>query len=143
MLGATNEELGELFGVTKETIQDWMRTKKDFRQAVYEGREGADAKVAAALFKRATGMTLPDENVHFNQDAGKFVVRKTSKHLAPDPGSAKFILANRRAVKERTEGNTWAEKIEQSGPGGGPIDVAVNFVRQGATRSPAAPKEKA
>ncbi len=137
MLGWTNDELGELFGVTKETIQDWMRTKPEFKAAIYKGREGADAEVAGALFKRAVGMTLPDTHIHVSKD-GDVTKVPLLKHLPPDPGSARFILANRRAVKERVEGNAWREKVEHTGDGGGPIDMTVNFIKAGA----AAPGKK-
>lgn len=128
MLGATNEELGELFGVTKETVQDWMRTKKEFKQAVYEGREGADARVAESMYRRAKGMTLPDVHVHVSKDGDVTKVPLT-RHLAPDVTAGKFWLNNRRATKERNEGNAWADRIEHTGGGGGPIDMTVNFVK--------------
>lgn len=131
LLGLTNEELGAQFGVTKETIQEWQRTKPEFKAALLKGREGADAEVAAALFKRAKGMTLPDDVVHFDTDSKKFRTHKRLRHLAPDPGSAKFILANRAGIRGRDSakvGNTWAANPEAPIGATGPIDLTVNFV---------------
>ena len=47
LLGATNETLGEFFGVTRRTIQNWIATHADFADAMYRGRAVADARVSA------------------------------------------------------------------------------------------------
>lgn len=128
LLGATNEELASRFGVTKETVQDWMREKPEFKAAVHAGREGFDERVAGALGQRALGYSHPEEVIHFTK-GGRVLRAKTRKQYPPDPTAAKFWLTNRRAAMGEKEGNAWSEKVEHSGPGGGPIDVAVNFVR--------------
>ena len=53
LLGATNEVLGDFFGVTRRTIQNWIATHPEFADAVYRGRAVADATVVRALFERA------------------------------------------------------------------------------------------
>jgi len=53
LLGATNEVLGDFFGVTRRTIQNWIATHPDFAEAVRRGRAVADARVVRALFDRA------------------------------------------------------------------------------------------
>ena len=55
LLGATNKELGRVFGVDERTINRWLVTKPEFCQAVKNGRELADAQVARALYLKATG----------------------------------------------------------------------------------------
>ena len=47
LLGATNETLGEFFGVTRRTIQNWIATHADFADAMYRGQAVADARVSA------------------------------------------------------------------------------------------------
>jgi hypothetical protein len=47
LLGATNELLGDFFGVARRTIQNWIATRPDFAAAVYWGRAVADARVSA------------------------------------------------------------------------------------------------
>jgi hypothetical protein len=44
LLGATNEVLGDFFGVTRRTIQNWIATHPDFAKAVRRGRAVADAR---------------------------------------------------------------------------------------------------
>jgi hypothetical protein len=38
LLGATNETLGDFFGVTRRTLQNWIATHPDFADAVHRGR---------------------------------------------------------------------------------------------------------
>jgi hypothetical protein len=51
LLGATNETLGDFFGVTSRTIDNWIATHPDFADAVRRGRAVADATVVRALFR--------------------------------------------------------------------------------------------
>jgi hypothetical protein len=53
LLGATNEELGRVFGVDERTINRWLVTKPEFCQAAKDGREVADANVANSLYRKA------------------------------------------------------------------------------------------
>ena len=57
LLGATNEVLGDFFGVTSRTIDNWIATHPDFADAVRRGRAVADAVVVRALFERAKGFS--------------------------------------------------------------------------------------
>ena len=43
LLGATNEVLGDFFGVTRRTVQNWIATHPEFAKAVRRGRDVADA----------------------------------------------------------------------------------------------------
>src|SRR5260370_17262774 len=57
LLGATNEVLGDFFGVTSRTIDNWIATHPDFADALHRGRAVADARVVRALFDRACGFS--------------------------------------------------------------------------------------
>src|SRR5260370_23513837 len=57
LLGATNEVLGDFFGVTSRTIHNWIATHPDFAHAVRRGRAVAPATVVRALFDRACGFS--------------------------------------------------------------------------------------
>ena len=46
ILGATNENLAELFEVSVATISNWLRDFPEFKEAVTQGRTVADADVA-------------------------------------------------------------------------------------------------
>ena len=55
LLGATNDELAEFFGVSSSTIDRWIAERADFGDAVRSGRVAADARVARGLYARAIG----------------------------------------------------------------------------------------
>src|SRR5690242_9203224 len=55
LLGATNNELAEFFGVCPSTIDNWIVRHADFEAAVKSGRAFADARVARGLYNRAIG----------------------------------------------------------------------------------------
>jgi hypothetical protein len=49
--GAINEDLADLFKVALSTIGNWLVRYPDFRKAVQEGRDVADADVALSLLQ--------------------------------------------------------------------------------------------
>ncbi len=53
-LGHTDEEVGQILGVSEVTINNWKKDKQ-FALALKKGKEFADAKVEASLYKRALG----------------------------------------------------------------------------------------
>ena len=55
LLGATNDQLADFFGVSPSTIDNWIAGRRDFEAAVKSGRVIADAKVARGLYVRAVG----------------------------------------------------------------------------------------
>jgi hypothetical protein len=58
LLGATNPQIGRMFGVTGQTVENWIGKHKQFRDAIEEGRNGADAKAMSALYRRVCGMKI-------------------------------------------------------------------------------------
>ena len=44
LLGATDELLGDFFGVARRTIQNWISTRPDFAKAVRRGRAVNDVR---------------------------------------------------------------------------------------------------
>lgn len=106
LLGATNLQLAEIFGVHPRTIDGWIASRDDFNDAVKAGRVVADAKVAAACFKRAIGYTYTDQYIN---KQGELVV--VEKEMPPDVHAQVFWLTRRRR-------DLWAEKQEVLPDGG-------------------------
>ena len=104
LLGATNKDLCELFGVHEGTILGWRARYPSFDRAVREGKGIADSKVGESLFQRATGYSHPEEKVFLYQ--GQVIKVETTKHYPPDPTSMVFWLKNRRP-------DLWREKPEE------------------------------
>ena len=117
LLGLTNEQLSIAFGVTLDAIHRWMRKYPEFKEAVNKGKVDADAKVAEACFKRATGFTIKEEKVFCNTQ-GQVTRVEVDKYFPPETNAITFWLKNRR--KEEW-GDVW--KLEHSGPNGKPIEV--------------------
>jgi transcriptional regulator with XRE-family HTH domain len=104
MLGATNEELGAILGVSRATIHNWMEEFPDFRKAIEEGKVAADARVAEKLYQRAIGYERPATRFFANPDGPPTQVDYTYHH-APDTSAAIFWLRNRRR-------EDWREQVE-------------------------------
>jgi hypothetical protein len=101
LLGATNDELAEFFGVSPSTIDNWIAGRADFADAVRSGRIVADAKVARGLYARAVGY---DRKVDREIILGGELKPVTSTvHYPPNVQACIFWLRNRR---RRTWGDT-------------------------------------
>ena len=55
LLGATDKDLGDFFGVSETTINNWKLREPNFVESLKNGKMQADANVACSLYKRALG----------------------------------------------------------------------------------------
>lgn len=53
LLGADDQRIATFFDVNVDTIADWKVAHPSFLEAIKEGKEEADAKVAQSLYQRA------------------------------------------------------------------------------------------
>jgi hypothetical protein len=122
LLGATDEQLAEFFGVTSRTIRTWKRKHADFAEAVEQGKKAADVQIVGSLFHRAKGYSHPEVDIRVIR--GKVVQTPIVKHYAPDTVACIFWLKNR-------DPDNWRDRIsnEHSGPNGGPIESKQQIVR--------------
>ncbi|WP_422001722.1 hypothetical protein [Reyranella sp.] len=104
MLGATNDELAGLLGISRATLHNWMDQYPALRQAVDEGKLHADAQVAEKLYQRAIGYQRPAVRFFANPDGPPTEINYTHHH-APDTTAAIFWLRNRRRAD-------WREQVE-------------------------------
>ncbi len=104
LLGATNEELGELFGVTRRTIDNWIAGQPEFEAAVKSGRLVADTKVAGGLYARATGFERTVKRTALYRGEPKDF--ETNVYFPPDTQACIFWLRNRRRQTWRDAPNT-------------------------------------
>lgn len=82
LLGYTNEQLAEFFEVTTQTIHNWKKNHPEFFDALKQGKSIANANVAEAVYKRATGFSHQDE-------------MGVVKYYPPDVSAGIFWLKNR------------------------------------------------
>lgn len=109
LLGATDTDLARALGVSVATISNWKNQHPEFLEALKEGKDFADAKVAMSLYRRATGYTVPD--VHVSNYQGQVTLTPIKKHYPPDPTSMIFWLKNRRP-------DFWRDKPGEGAPVG-------------------------
>jgi len=102
LLGATDEMLSNTFNVTEKTIIEWKELYPEFRLALIDGREKADAKVARSMYERALGYSHKDVDIRVVDKA--LTITPITKHYPPDPVAGKFWLTNRQK-------KLWVEKV--------------------------------
>jgi hypothetical protein len=94
LLGATNDELADFFGVSPSTIDNWIAGHADFQAAVKSGRIVADAKVARGLYVRAVGYERKVEREVIL--GGELKPVTSTVHYPPNVQACIFWLRNRR-----------------------------------------------
>jgi hypothetical protein len=95
LLGLDDRRIAELLGTSRAGLNRWKRSYPRFREAFGRGRDGADAAVAGALYKRAIGYSHPAEKIHVHKD-GTVVRVPYIQHYPPDTSAVNFFLANRQ-----------------------------------------------
>ena len=103
LLGATDAELGNFFGVTEQTINNWKTDFPIFFESIKKGKKIADSEIADSLYQRAKGYSHPEDQIF--QFQGEPLIVPTTKHYPPDTAAAFIWLKNRR-------GKDWREKVE-------------------------------
>lgn len=123
MLGAPTSVIAGFFDISEKTLNDWFTKRVGFRQAWLEGGTLADAKVAMAMFKRATGWEHEATKIFCNKDGDVTVVPFIERY----PGD---VTAQVAWLKARS-GPVWnaPDKKELSGPNGEPVktEATVQF----------------
>ncbi len=103
LLGSTDAQLGDAFGVVENTINNWKRDHPSFLGSIKNGKVTADANVAEALYKRATGYVTIQEFAVFGDDDVRVVVREETKSHPPDTAAAFIWLKNRSGWRDKQE----------------------------------------
>jgi len=105
LLGATDDELADFFGVSGTTIDNWKTAHPQFIGALKDGKQLADANVAQSLYHRALGYSHPEDDIRVAD--GAIVITPTVKHYPPDSTACIFWLKNRKTAK-------WRDRVDQS-----------------------------
>lgn len=116
MLGATELEVADFFGICVATIDNYKNQHPEFLEALKDGKAMSDAQVEKSLFKRATGYSHPEEKVFCSE--GQIIKENTVKYYPPDTTACIFWLKNRRPKE-------WREKLDIAGENGGPLKFVL------------------
>lgn len=103
LLGAKDTEIAAVFGISLSTLSLWKTKHPEFMNALKEGKEQADASVAASLFHRALGYSHPEVDIKVVDK--RIVQTPITKHYPPDTTAAIFWLKNRQPAM-------WRDKVE-------------------------------
>jgi Putative ATPase subunit of terminase (gpP-like). len=112
----TDRQIAKVLGVTPQTIHNWKKNHPQFKTDLLAAKAEVDDYVESALFKRATGATVVEEQVVVV--GGETQVVAKHKQLPPDTAAAFIWLKNRRP-------KDWKDKKEITGLDGEPITIRV------------------
>ncbi|MBO5000043.1 MAG: helix-turn-helix domain-containing protein [Parabacteroides sp.] len=100
LLGATDAEMADFFGVSEQTLNTWKKKYPAFLESLKKGKAVADANVASRLYNRAIGYDA--KATKFATNEGKITDRvEYIEHYPPDTTAAIFWLKNRQPGKWR------------------------------------------
>jgi len=94
LLGATLQRVASLLRMSEAELESAISEDAELRAAVARGQDFADAEVAQALHRRATGYKGRETKVVTVAEQIKVV--EFEQYYAPDVGAAKFWLSQRR-----------------------------------------------
>lgn len=103
LLGYTDKQLADFFGVNERTINRWKSDYPEFCQSIKKGKELADINVVESLYKRAIGIEY--EEVELKTDGQNKSKRVVKKLIPPDTTAQIFWLKNRQP-------KSWRDKQE-------------------------------
>lgn len=115
LLGATDAEMADFFGVNEATVNRWKSDHKDFRESITRGKQMADAEVAEKLYQRALGYS--HAAVKIMSVANRVVREEYVEHYPPDTQAASLWLRNRQPKKWRDK-----QEHELTGKDGAPLN---------------------
>lgn len=108
LLGATDKAIADFFDIAESTLNNWKNEFPDFLESIKKGKEEADIKVAASLFKRATGhkekRTIPIKlrtTVNGEGSTERVELIEVEDYYPPDTGAQVFWLKNRNPAMWR------------------------------------------
>lgn len=99
LLGATDMDLADFFGVALSTINLWKLKHPEFSESLKVGKDSADERVISSLYHRAIGYSHPEVDIRAVD--GVIVQTPLIKHYPPDTTAAIFWLKNRRKEEFR------------------------------------------
>lgn len=120
LLTATDQEIAEFFGVSKQTLYAWEKAHPEFLDSITRGKMVADANVAERLYQRAMG--YEHEDVYPSSYQGAVTLTPIKKHYPPDTTAASLWLRNRQREK-------WRDRDSPGNCNGAAIDArSMTFV---------------
>lgn len=100
LLGYTDLQLAEFWGVCEATINNWKNNHPEFLESLKKGKDLADADIAESLYMRAKGYSHKEDKILSNsQDPQKPIIVETVKRYPPDTTACAIWLNNRQSIR--------------------------------------------
>jgi hypothetical protein len=106
-LGASTEDLAEVFGTSVAEMERWLGHQSDFSRACANGRIVALNNISNSLLRRASGINVTSKRfVYLDGVAAQIVIEE---NRAPDLQAANAVLGEFRERKEVQANNALHE----------------------------------
>jgi hypothetical protein len=92
VLGATEVDMAQAFGVSVPTIKYWKNRHPEFKKAIDDGTFGLISGLAQSLAKRGLGYEYDEEVCTFDRSSHTWVKTTKRTHVPPDSWAAARIL---------------------------------------------------
>ena len=116
LLGLTDAEMADLWGVSERTINEWKKSVPGFSQSIARGKVLADADMAERLYERGMGYSHAETVINCYQ--GVILKTKVTRHYPPDTQAAVTWL-------ERRDPERWRKRDADEGDENAPPPVQV------------------
>jgi hypothetical protein len=104
LMGATDMQMAEIMQVSINTINWWKRERPEFRQALSEGKIGADTKVLESFYQSAVGYDYEEEIATYDRSAHQWVKSTVKRHRPSDAwAAARWLSIRQRALWSETQ----------------------------------------
>lgn len=101
--GVTDEQVARLLGVHLATLYRWRERYPEFAAAANAGKDDADARVKAAMYRRATGYDHREIKAFVPLGAKAAVQVEVTRHIPADPHLGMQWLRLRRPSEWREQ----------------------------------------
>lgn len=101
LLGATDLEIADFFGVSVASLYRWKNEHPAFCEALKEAKAEADKRVEESLYHRALGYSHDAVKIFMPAGATEPVHAPYREHYPPDTTAAIFWLKNRQPDRWR------------------------------------------
>lgn len=118
LLGATDIQIADFFGVAESTLNLWKLTHPEFSVSIKVAKEAADTNVVRSLYRKAMGYEFDSVKVFMNKD-GEPVYAPIREIVPPSDTACIFWLKNRKSAD-------WRDR--QPGSADDPLQIIVKRV---------------
>ncbi len=126
--GNTNKDICETLDISEDTFYTYCKKHPEFSETIKRAKVKADTKIVNALYKRAEGYEVVEEQIEYAPAAtGKEKktkvksVKRIKKHIPGDVAAQFIWLKNRKS-------DEWKDKQETEITQDKPLDIKIRYV---------------